>query len=189
MKKVILLLALLIIFNQHCAFSYEDDYRQIYMDMQVPTFSYIHGLDPGQYYDNKNASYTVYPLFRLAAPLFFKTITVIPGYYELTPRAYKGEYYLLIKDCGAVKYTIPIYKKELVPEGFYDAHIAKPKFTRMQKMHNDFYSWVGTHCKNSQRKPAVQTYLEVNELDNNFVCIIVYYGSYRYYTLFRTVQM
>lgn len=192
MKRFLLTLFLIIFgvnIGTNAAFCYEIDYRQIYMDMPVPNFSYIHGIDPGQYYDNKSAAYSIYPLFRLSSPLYFKSITVLPGYYALTPRNYKGDDYLLFKDCGAVKYIVPVYKKELVPEGFYEAHLPKPKLKFSQKMSIGFGNFLGKHFKNAQRKPAVQTYLEVNDLDNNFVCIIVYYGNYRYYTLFRTIQM
>lgn len=188
MKKVILILFLLF-FSSNISFSSEPDYRQIYLDMEVPTFSYIHGIDPGQYYDNKDCAYSVYPLLRLSSPLYFKTIMIPPGYYDLTPVTYKGGQYLLFKDCGAVKYTVPIYKKELVPEGFYDAHLPKPKLTRTQRMSLAFGRYLGKHFKRSQRKELVKTYLEVNDLDNNFVSIIVYFGNYRYYALFRTVAM
>ena len=75
MKRFILILSL-IIFGANAGFCYEPDYRQIYMDMPVPDFSYIHGIDPGQYYDNKNAAYSVYPLFKLCSPVFFKTIAI-----------------------------------------------------------------------------------------------------------------
>lgn len=187
MKKVFLAL-FLIVFCTVRAFAYEEDYRQIYMDLEVPSFSYIHGIDPGQYFDNKNAAYSIYPLFRLSSPLYFKTVTIMPGYYALTPREYKGKYYLLFKDNGAVKYTIPIYKKEIVPEDFYETHIPKPKLKWNQKLAVKFYGFVG-HFKKSQRKPAVKTYLEINDLDNKFISIVVYYGNYRYYTIFRTVKM
>lgn len=205
MKRVILVLFLLIL-NANILFaaegiddadipsyaspaaSNEPDYRQIYMDMEVPTFSYVHGIDPGQYYDNQHAAYSIYPLFRLSSPLYFKTITILPGYYDLTPRTNKGKDYLLFKDCGFVKYIIPVYKKELVPEGFYEAHLPKPRLNWRQKMSKNWYSFVGKHFKSAQRKPPVKTYLEINDLDNYFVCIIVYFGNYRYYTLFRTVQ-
>lgn len=188
MRNFILTL-FLIIFSANVVFGYEVDYRQIYMDLPVPGFSYIHGIDPGQYYDNKNATYSVYPLFRLSSPIYFKTITITPGYYALTPRTYKGDEYLLFKNNGAVKYIIPVYKKEIVPEGFYESHLPKPKLTWGKQVTTNFYTFLGKHFKNAQRKPPVQTYLEVNDLDNKFVSIIVYYGNYRYYTLFRTVQM
>lgn len=188
MKKIFLILFLIFLCTGK-SFCYEEDYRQIYMDMPVPTFSYTHGIDPGQYYDNKDASYSVYPLFRLTSPIYFKTVTINPGYYALTPVMYKNEPYLLFKDCGVVKYTIPVYKKEIVPEGFYESHLPKPKLKWQQKMSKNFYTFVGKHFKRAKRKPAVKAYLEVNDLDNKFVCIIVYFGNYRYYTLFRTVQM
>ena len=171
------------------SFAREEDYRQIYMDLEVPTFSYIHGIDPGQYYDNKDASYSVYPLFRLSSPIYFKTVAIQPGYYALTPVMYKGDPYLLFKDNGVVKYTIPVYKKELVPEGFYESHLPKPKLTFMQKCSKNFYTFVGKHFKRSKRKPPVKTYIEVNDLDNYFVSMIIYFGNYRYYTIFRTVQL
>lgn len=187
MKKIVLILCLIILGN--ISFCSEPDYRQIYLDMQVPAFSYIHGIDPGQYYDNKDSAYSVYPLLRLNSPLYFKTIMIPPGYYDLTPVAYKGGQYLLFKDSGVVKYTVPVYKKELVPEGFYDAHLPKPKLTRTQRMSLAFNRFLGKHFKRSQRKALVKTYLEVNDLDNNFVSIIIYFGNYRYYALFRTVAM
>lgn len=188
MRKLILILSLIII-CANASFCSETDYRQTYLDLQVPTFSYVHGIDPGQYYDNKDAAYSVYPLFRLSSPLYFKTVTIMSGYYALTPVTYKGGYYVLFKDCGVVKYTIPAYKRELVPIGFYESHLPKPKLTLTQRMGKNFYAFLGKHFKNAQRKPPVQSYLEVNDLDNKLVSIIVYYGDYRYYTIFRTVQM
>jgi len=179
----------LIIFSANVARASEPDYRQIYMDMQVPTFSYIHGVDPGQYFDNKDATYSTYPLFRLSSPLYFKTMTIASGYYLLTPVKYKGDDFLLFKDNGMVKYIVPVYKKEFVPEGFYEAHLPKPRLTPTQKLSKACYTFVGKHFKSAKRTPPKQTYLEVNDLDNKFICIIVYYGPYRYYTLLRTIQM
>jgi len=171
------------------SFAYEDDYQQIYFDMPIPSFSYVHGIDPGQYYDNKSAAYSVYPLFRLGTPLFFKSIAIMPGYYALTPRNYKGDDYLLFKDCGFVKYIIPVYKKELVPEGFYESHLPQPRLSLRQKMSKNFYAFLGKHFKSAKKTPQVKSYLEVNDLDNKFVSIVVYFGNYRYYTIFRTVQL
>lgn len=187
MKKIFIILFFIILGSR--SLGSELDYRQIYLDMSVPTFSYMHGIDPGQYYDNKDAAYSIYPLFRLSTPLYFKTILITPGYYALTPVTYKNEEYLLFKDNGAVKYTLPIYKKELVPSGFYESHLPKPKLTWGEKLSIGFGDFLGKHFKSSQRKLPVKTYLEVNELDNKFVSIVVYFGNYRYYTLFRTVAM
>lgn len=182
-------LVLFLILLGGVCFAEQIDYKQIYMDMPVPAFSYVHGIDPGQYYDNKDAAYSIYPLFRLSSPLYFKTITIVPGYYDLTPVLHKNSNYLLFKEAGVVKYIIPVYRKEMVPEDFYSTHLPKPKYTRTQRMSLAFSRYLGKHFKSSQRKPPVQSYLEVTDLDNNFVSIIVYFGSYRYYTIFRTVAM
>lgn len=188
MKKIILLITLFILMacNVQAA---ETDYRQIYMDLAVPTFSYVHGIDPGQYYDYKDRAYTPYPLFRLVSPVYFKTITIPPGYYMLTPVVYKGDTYILFKEMGIVKYTVPVYKKELVPEGFYESHIPKPKLTWRKKMSKWWYTFIGKHFKSAQRKPAPQCYLETFDVDNHFVSVVVYWGPYRYYMILRTVQM
>ncbi len=169
------------------AFAGEIDYKQIYLNLPVPSFSYVHGVDPGQYYDNKDAAYSIYPLFRLSSPIYFKSVTIMPGYYDLTPVVYKGSNYLLFKEASAVKYTIPVYQKELVPEDFYDTHLPKQKYTNTQRISLAFHRFLGKHFKCSQRKPPVKSYLEVTDLDNNFVSVVVYYGNYRYYTLFRTI--
>jgi len=188
LRKFILILCL-IIFGSNMSFGSDVDYRQIYMDLPVPTFAYIHGIDPGQYYDYKNRAYTPYPLFRLVSPLYFKTIAIPPGYYELTPVSYKGEPYILFKEYGVVKYTIPVYKKEFVPVGFYDTHLPKPKLKWTTRVSKNLYAFLGKHFKSAQRKPTPQCYLETNDLDNKFVSLIIYYGPYRYYTILRTVQM
>ena len=188
MRRIVLIL-FFIILGSNAVFSYEPDYRQIYMNLQVPTFSYVHGLDPGQYYDNKNSTWSPYPLLKLSATLYFKTITIPPGYYLLTPTTYKGDDYLLFKEVGLVKYIAPVYKKEFVPEGFYESHLRQPKLKFSQKVEKNIMTFVGKHIKSAQRKPLPQSYLEVNDLDNKFVSIIEYYGPYRYYAIFRTIQL
>lgn len=188
MKRIVLILCL-IIFTGCKAFCAETDYRQIYMDLQVPTFSYVHGIDPGQYYDYKDRAYTPYPLFRLVSPVYFKTIAIPAGYYQLTPVMYKGDPYVLFKENGIVKYTLPAYKREFVPVGFYESHLPQPKLNWHQRMSKNWYHFLGKHFKRAQRKPAPKCYLEANDLDNHFVSLIVYYGDYRYYLILRTTQM
>lgn len=189
MFKKKLLILFLVFFIANISFAEQADYRQIYMDLNVPNFSYVHGLDPGQYYDYKDRAYSPYPLFRLVNTLYFKTIAIPPGYYHLTPVTYKGDPYILFKENGVVRYTIPVYKKEFVPVGFYETHIPQPKLSLKKRMAKRWYSFLGKHFKSAQRKPAPQCYVEAEDLDNKFVSIIIYYGPYRYYTIFRTVQM
>ena len=164
------------------------NYPQIYNDLQVPTFSYLHDIDPDQYYDMKDTSWSVYPLLRLISPIYFKNITIEPGYYHLTPREHQGEWYMLFKQNGVVKHIIPVYERDYTPEMFYDKHIPKPKLTGAQKIHMGFLDFIG-NFKSTKRKTPVQTYLEVNDLENYFVSIVIYYGSHKYSTLFRTVKL
>ena len=141
-----------------------------------------------QYYDMKDTSWSVYPLLRLISPIYFKNITIEPGYYLLTPREHQGEWYMLFKQNGVVKHIIPVYERDYTPEMFYDKHIPKPKLTGAQKIHMGFLDFIG-NLKSTKRKTPVQTYLEVNDLENYFVSIVIYYGSHKYSTLFRTVKL
>ena len=164
------------------------NYAQIYRDLEVPSFSYQHNIDPDQFYDTKDATWSIYPLLRLISPLYFKNITIEPGYYLLTPREHKGKWYMLFKQNGIVKHIIPVYNRDYTPEMFYDEHIPKPKLTKAQKMHMGFLDFIGRFGA-TKRKPPVQTYLEVNDLENYFVSIVIYYGAHQYFTIFRTVKL
>lgn len=164
------------------------DYASIYNSLEVPDFSYLHDIDPEQYYDMKDTTWSVYPLFRLNSPIYFKTITIEPGYYLLTPREQDGKWYMLFKQNGVVKYIIPVYERDYTPEMFYDKHIPKPKLTKAQKIHMGFLDFIG-NFKSTKRKSPVQTYLEVNDLENYFVSIVIYYGSHKYSTIFRTIKL
>ena len=164
------------------------DYAQIYNSLSVPSFSYLHDIDPEQYYDMKDATWSIYPLFRLMSPIYFKNIAIEPGYYLLTPREHKGEWYMLFKQNGLVKHIIPVYERDYTPEKFYDEHIPKPKLTPSQKIHIGFLDFIGK-MDSTKRKTPVQTYLEVNDLDNYFVSVVVYYGGHKYSTIFRTARL
>ena len=164
------------------------DYAAIYNSLEVPTFSYLHDIDPDQYYDMKDTSWSIYPLLRLISPIYFKNITIEPGYYLLTPREQNGEWYMLFKQNGVVKHIIPVYDRDYTPEMFYDEHIPKPKLTTSQKIHMGFLDFIGK-MDSTKRKAPVQTYLEVNDLENYFVSIIIYYGSHKYSTIFRTIKL
>ena len=164
------------------------DYAQIYNDLDVPTFSYLHDIDPDQYYDMKDTSWSVYPLFRWNSPRYFKHITIEAGYYLLTPREHNGNWFMLFKQNGTVKHIIPVYERDYTPETFYNDHIPKPKYTTAQKIHMGFLDFIG-NFKSTKRKTPVQSYLEVNDLENYFVSIIIYYGSHKYSTIYRTIRL
>lgn len=165
------------------------DVEQMYRDMPVPNFQYVHNIDPGEYQDIMNSTWSPYPLFRLTAPLYFKSISIEPGYYLLTPREHDGAWFMLFKEAGKVKYIVPCYKKEMVPMNFYENHLPQVKMTKPQLIREKFLNMVGKNVKSSKRKPIPDTYLEAEDLNNNFVSIIVYWGNYRYYFVLRTIQL
>ena len=187
MKKVFLLF--LILFSTLCVEAKNVDYEQVYRDLDSPKVKYIHDIDPGEYYDTKDSTWSPYPLFRLISPLYFKDITVEPGYYLLTPREHNGNWYMLFKEAGKIKYIIPVYEREVVTMTFYDDNLPKPKLAPTQKIHLKMLDVMGKVMPSAKRKPIPNTYLEVTDLDNNFVSIVVYWGDYRYYTIFRTIRL
>ena len=163
----------------------QDDYEQMYRDMPVPTHSYVHGMDPDQYYEMKDTMWSPYPLLRLNAPIYFKTITIPPGYYLLTPREYNGDWYVLFKENGTVKYIIPTFSKDFVDEFYYRDHLKELDMTRSQRWQIKFLNAWGKYIRKSKRRPATKTNLELSDLDNNFLLIELYYGHYKYSMIFR----
>ena len=164
------------------------NYSEIYRNLSVPTFSYHHNIDPEQYYDMKDATWSIYPLLRLISPVYFKNITIEPGYYLLTPREHKGEWYILFKQNGIVKHIIPVFEKDYTPQNFYKEHIPQPKLTPSQKIHMGFLDFLGKF-DSTKRKEPVESYLEVNDVDNHLVTIIIYYGGHKYSTIFQTLKL
>lgn len=187
MKKLLLVLSLIVMTMP--VFAGETDYEQIYRDLEPADFSYVHDIDPGEVYDTQYSAWSPYPLFRLTTQLVFKNTTIEPGYYLLTPREHKGNWYILFKEQGKVKYIIPVYNREIVPMGFYDENLPKIKLTPTQKFHLKFHDFVGKHVKSSQRRPAPNTFLEVTDLENNFISLVIYWGDHRYYMVLRTIQL
>ena len=170
-------------------YTQEIDIEEMYRIMPVPEFKYVHNIDPGEYQDTMYSTWSPYPLFRLTAPLFFKTVEIDPGYYLLTPREHDGDWFMLFKEAGKVKYIVPCYKKEMVPMDFYKNNLPQIKLTKVQQIREKALKFVGKHFDSSKRKPIPDTYLEASDLDNNFISIIVYWGNYRYYLVLRTVQL
>ena len=167
----------------------EIDIEKMYRDMPVPDFKYVHNIDPYEYQDTRYSTWSPYPLFRLTAPLFFKTVAIEPGYYLLTPREHKGAWYILFKEAGKVKYIVPCYKKEMVPYDFYKNNLPQIKMTKIQIIREKALKFVGKKFDSAKRKPIPDTYLEATDLDNNFISLIVYWGNYRYYFVLRTIQL
>ena len=167
----------------------EIDIEQMYRDMPVPTLKYIHNIDPGEYQDTRYSTWSPYPLFRMTEPLYFKTVAIEPGYYLLTPREHDGNWYILFKEAGKIKYIVPCYKKEMVPMDFYKNNLPQIKMTKIQLIREKTLKLIGRKVNSSKRKPIPDTYLEASDLDNNFLSVIVYWGNYRYYIVLRTIQL
>lgn len=182
--KQLFLLFIVITFCAANAFA-DVDYARIYAGLEEPTFSYIHGIDPDQYYDSKNYAWSPYPLFRLNQEIYFKKQVIQPGYYLLTPREHDGKWYVLFKENGLVKATIPCYKDEVVPLGFYKLNLPKEKLTPSQKIHIGFVHFIG-HFNSAKRKKAPSTFLEIDDVQDDFVSMTIYYGEKRYYILLRS---
>ena len=103
------------------------DIEQMYRDMPVPEFKYMHNIDPGEYQDTMYSTWSPYPLFRLTTPLFFKSIAIEPGYYLLTPREKNGKkirYTGMISAEKVVRQALKDYKKgkDLSAPGFFSQY-------------------------------------------------------------------
>ena len=85
-------------------------------------------------------------------------------------------------------HIIPVYEREITPMNFYETHLPKPKLTPSQKVHMSLLDFLGKF-KSTKRKEQVKSYMEINDLDNYFVSIIIYYGTHKYHTIFRTIKL
>lgn len=164
------------------------NYPEIYNNLQPAAHSYLHNIDPDQYYDMKDATWSPYPLLRLNSYIYFKQQAIEPGYYLLTPRKHKDNWYMLFKQNGKVAHIIPVYERDIVPEFFYEKHLSKPKLTKAQKIHMGVLDFVGKF-KSSKRKEPIKSYMEITDLENHFVSIVIYYGNHKYSTIFRTIKL
>lgn len=164
------------------------NYPEIYNSLQPASYSYLHGIDPEQYYDMKDATWSPYPLLRLNSYIYFKQQAIEPGYYLLTPRKHKDNWYMLFKQNGKVAHIIPVYERDITPIDFYEKHLTKPKLTKAQKIHMGVLDFVGKF-KSSKRKEPIKSYMEITDLENYFVSIVIYYGNHKYSTIFRTIKL
>ena len=166
----------------------QDKIEETYRKLELANFSYQHDVDPDQYYDMENTTWSPYPLLRLNSALYFKNITIEPGYYLLTPRKNEGNWYILFKEAGKVKHIIPVYEKDYTPETFYKDNIPEPKLTSRQKARKAVTDFAGKF-KSSKRPKEKQSFLEVNDYNNNFIQLILYWGDFKYYTIFRSTPL
>ena len=131
--------------------------------------------------------YSPYPLFRLGVPILFKTITINPGYYLLTPREKNGKTWILFKENGRVSYTIPVYKEDTVDESFWEEKLPHPKLNTYEKLRKNTMNFIGKKFgSKNQRTPIPSAYIEFDD-KGDYWNMILYYGSKKYYLIFKKV--
>lgn len=163
-----------------------EDFQKIYDSTPEADFEYIFGIDPYQAEDYTQYMFSPYPLLRTGVNFIFKNTVIPPGYYLLTPRKYQGKTYVLFKEQGRVKYMIPTYNVDITTEEFYDQYIAKPRETKWKKFKTSVADTVGTMFpKKTQRKPIPKSYMEINDIDGEFFQVILYYGTGKYFLIFK----
>lgn len=180
--RTILIILIFILGNLNFAFA--EDYEKLYEGAKPFGTKLYNDIDPFEDEDSLKYAYSPYPLFRTSAYLYFKDMTIEPGYYTVTPRKLKGEYYVLFKQGGKVRFIIPSAKKEMTPINFYKANIPEMKKTKWQKftgaVSNKFY----TTCIKSQKVPPPKSYIKV-DTDIKFIVVTVYYGDDKYTLIFK----
>ena len=85
----------LVFANENIPKTQLNNYEKIYSQLQEPDFDYIFGIDPHQTDEYTVYMRSPYPLFRSGVNLIFKSKTIPPGYYLLTPREKNGKTYIL----------------------------------------------------------------------------------------------
>lgn|SRR5574344_104590 len=185
MKKLIL--AILIIFAVYQPINAEEtDHVELYNQTSKVDFSFVHGIDPWQDEDYFKYAWSPYPSFRSSLDLYFKDIQIPAGYYLLTPREYKERNVILFKEAGKVKFIIPVVTKELVPIGYYETNVPKPKKTKWECFAKGFSDFWYKIFKSSKRVPPPESFIRARLTEDRYVIINVYYGAYMYTLIFNT---
>lgn len=162
------------------------DYYKIYDELSPANFEYMFGIDPFQAEDYTKYMFSPYPLLRVGVKFIFKDTVIEPGYYLLTPRKRNGQTYVLFKVNGRVSHIIPVYETDLVDPLFYEQYVPEIKKTLWQKICNKTSNFIGrTFSKSTQKMPPPRSYVEVNDIEGEFWQLILYYGTQKYYMIFR----
>lgn len=171
--------------NENMPKAQQTNFDEIYAQLEEADFDYIFGLDPHQADDYTKYMYSPYPLFRSGVNIIFKSKKIPSGYYLLTPREKNGQTYILFKENGKVSYVIPVYKEDIVYEGFYEEKFPQQMQTKTQKLGKKTMEFIGRKwgAKN-QRTPIPQAYIEFND-EGIYWNMILYYGMKKYYLLFK----
>lgn len=183
MKKVLVLFLIFFVGAIKCA---AFDYETAYNETPVSDIEFMHSLDPYETEDYYKYAWAPYPLFRTATTLYFKTVTIPPGYYILTARNIKGKDYVLFKDNGKVEFIIPVLKTEIISETFYERYMPTPKLTKGQKFKEGTVKTFRKIFRVKEKVPPPKSFIEAKMADGSFFELLYYYGNSKYYMYFRT---
>lgn len=182
MKKLMILFLIFVCANPCFA---AKDYERLYNEAQMPQIKLMHDLDPYQDEDYFNYAWSPYPLFRTSTTLYFKDITIPPGYYLLAARNIKDKDYIFFKASGKVKYIIPVVDTEIVLEDTYKGKIPQKKLNKTQKTKKKIAHFFDNLFENTKKIDPPTSYIQAQQLDNNFMEIVYYFGNNKYTMYFR----
>ncbi len=183
MKKLILPILICLICFGLSGFA-DSDYDSLYDNAETFKSKLYNNIDPYQDEDIIRYAWSPYPLFRTSADLFFKDITIPPGYYLLTPRNLGGKDYILFKQNGKVAYIIPAVKKEATPLNFYEPNTPQIKKTAWQKFASGVRKKFYDTAKDSGRSTPPKSLVNV-EVEIKYIILTLYYGDDKYTALFK----
>ncbi|MDD3237549.1 MAG: hypothetical protein PHV37_05570 [Candidatus Gastranaerophilales bacterium] len=187
MKNFKYFLALIIVtiaFSGYSTAAEAPNYDELYYNAQLFDTEFMHDVDPYQDQEYMKYTWSPYPLFRTSSTLYFKSLTIEPGYYLLTPRNLKDKDYVLFKDNGKVKFIVPVVKKTITDVGFYQYQVPKPKLTKSKTIAQNLQKCFFKNKRDSGRMPPPDSYIDVLE-EGNYVIIKFYYSNSCYWLLFR----
>ncbi len=185
MRKIFILLLILGLAQTSFA---AKDYEKLYNETEVPQIKLMHNLDPYQNEDYFNYAWSPYPLFRTATTLYFKDITIPPGYYLLAARNIKDKDYIFFKENGKVKFIIPVMETDIVLEETVKQKIPEQKLTATKKMRKKITHFFDNLFENTKKIDPPTSFIQVQQLDNNFLEIVYYFGNQKYTMYFRTTS-
>ncbi len=164
--------------------AFAENYDDLYNAAEPFPSKLYNDIDPFEDEDSIKYAWCPYPLFRTSAYLYFKDFIIEPGYYTITPRKLKDNYYVLFKQSGKVKFIIPVAKKENTPLNFYDANTPKVKLTKWQKFTNGVRTKFYNAAKDSMRATPPSSLVNV-DVEVTYIILTLYYGDDKYTVLFK----
>lgn len=183
MKKTLITMTILLGLSS-ASFAANYDYYNLYNMAEENTTKFMHNVDPYQDEDYHRYAWSPYPLFRTSSYLYFKSITVEPGYYLITPRKINEKTFIFFKDNGKIKYVIPVVKTERTPIDFYKTKVPMPKKTKWDKFSQGIKNTFFKYAKDSKKVPPPPAFIETVD-EGRFFIIKFYFGDDCHFMAFK----